>query len=263
MPFGQRDKLYNESWGPNPTAVLELQNKPRKDLDGKYHGNTLSDDMFAIKNPNSDRHTQVSYPYPTQPREREDVYSNEPSAGWGSVGPEIPALKKADLTLAESLLNRNPIFGRNDFRDTGVSREKNVTGESLPLTVDKDWGLTDDILEWPEYYTQEQVAWAEALRDKRETERRINELSSEGIRNEQMGYAPERMSSRREAEVDPYLDELINYSALSPATIEQLAKMGVNRPLDYQPYEVQETNASDQLMELINAYKWAMENGYR
>ena len=45
---------------------------------------------------------------------------------------------------------------------------------------------------------------------------------------------------------------------LSPATLEQLAKMGVNRPVSED-----EDDSSKELMGLINAYKWAMEHGYR
>lgn len=46
------------------TAQNELANKPRYDIDGQRYGNTLSDDMFAIKNPSlPDRHTPQSYEY--------------------------------------------------------------------------------------------------------------------------------------------------------------------------------------------------------
>jgi len=31
--------------------INELSNRPRYDLDKRRYGNTLSDDMFAIKNP--------------------------------------------------------------------------------------------------------------------------------------------------------------------------------------------------------------------
>ena len=225
------------------TAINELANKPRQDITGQRYGNTLADDMFSIKNPSlPDRHTPESYDY-----------FNEP--------PKV----SADFLAPAAVWNESLPVLNNGL----ISRKKFVGGDSNPLEVYKDWGLTDDILEFPDNYSQEQLDWAEALRNDRENKQKIADLSTEGAREDKFYQnngldRDASMSSRRESEFDPYLnDELVNYQALSPATLEQLAKMGVNRPLEYNPYEVKEPNASDQLMELINAYKWAMENGYR
>ena len=233
--FGSRNQL-NMPIDVSQTAINELANRPRQDITGERYGNTLSDDMFSIKNPSlPDRHTPQSIEYFNQPTVEAPVQTWEPAAGWGP----LPVLN-AGL----------------------VSRKKNVTGDSLPWEVYKDWGLTDDILEFPDDYSQEQVEWAQALQD-RNYNQMINDLSTEGMMNEKFGNAPTTQTPRREAEVDTYLDDLVNYDALSPATIEQLVNMGVNRPPHYDPYNTGEPDASDYLMDLINAYKWAMENGYR
>ena len=237
MPFGNRNQL-NIPIDVSQTAINELQNRPRQDITGERYGNTLSDDMFAIKNPSlPDRHTPQSIEYFNQPTVEAPVQTWEPAAGWGP----LPVLN-AGL----------------------VSRKKNVTGGSLPWEVYKDWGLTDDILEFPEYYTQEQLDWASALRDKREAAQRVNDLSTEGIRSEQFGNAPTDMSSYRDAEYDPYLGTNVNYSAMSPETMEQLARMGVNRPTveDEESLRLGE-NGNDTYNSLLNLYRLAIENGWR
>jgi len=77
------------------------------------------------------------------------------------------------------------------------------------------------------------------------------------------------MSSRRDAEYDPYLSEVVNYNAMSPTTMEQLAKMGVNRPTRDQyeelglPYTDLDDDANESLRGLIWLYRYAMENGLR
>ena len=237
MPFGNRNQL-NMPIDVSQTAINELQNRPRQDITGERYGNTLSDDMFAIKNPSlPDRHTPQSIEYFNQPTVEAPVQAWEPAAGWNP----LPVLN-AGL----------------------VSRKKNVTGDSLPWEVYKDWGLTDDILEFPDDYTQEQVAYAEALRDRREAAQRVNDLSTEGIRSEQFGNAPTDMSSYRDAEYDPYLGTNVNYSAMSPETMEQLARMGVERPQDEDDISRRlGENGNDTYNSLLNLYRLAIENGWR
>lgn len=260
MPLRERNKLnYGPTIELTQTGINELQNRPRQDINGQRYGNTLSDDMFSIKNPTlPNRHTPESIEYFNQPTVYTTPAGMTPAAGWENVGP-LPTLNKnEDVSLAQSLARKYPLFRENNL----VSREKNVTGDSLPWEVYKDWGLTDDIMEFPDYYTPEQVEWAQALQD-RNYNQMINDLSTRGMMNEKFGNAPTTQTPRREAEVDTYLDDLVNYDALSPATIEQLVNMGVNRPPHYDPYNTGEPDASDYLMDLINAYAWAMENGYR
>lgn len=168
-----------------------------------------------------------------------------PAAGWDGVNQQIPSLK-----------GEHGLVGRN----------KVVSGDSVPWEVYKDWGLTDDILEFPENYSQEQVNWAEDLRNKRELAETAAELSTDSLRNEKFGRVSDDMSLRRDSLDDSYLDgALVNYDRLSPATLEQLAKMGVNRPIQETDINQVTSNedANDYLMSLINAYKYAMEHGYR
>lgn len=255
MAFKQRNKLNN---GPydidvSQTVINELANKPRRDIDGQRYGNTLSDDMFAIKNPSLDRHTPESYDYFNQPvKEPEEVW--EPAAGWN-----LPTLDK-DVSLEQSLARRYPLFRGNDL----VSRQKNVTGDSLPWEVYRDWSLTDDILEFPDDYSQEQIDWAEGLRDKKEAAQRINDLSTEGLRDEKFGDVPTDMSAYRDAEYDPYLGTLVNYNAMSPRTMEMLAKMGVNRPQIEDESTLQSgENGNSTYNSLLELYRLAIQNGWR
>lgn len=245
---GLRRELNNDPFtdiNVSQTAINELQNKPRYDIDKRRYGNTLSDDMFSIKNANRpNQHTPESYEYfgQTAPSVEQTL---EPAAGWDGINQQIPSLK-----------------GEHGL----VGRKVNVTGDSVPWGVYKDWGLTDDILEFPENYSQEQVNWAEGLRNRREAEQTAAELSTDSLRNEKFGRVSDDMSLRRDSLDDSYLDgALVNYDRLSPATLEQLAKMGVNRPVQNTDINQVTSNedANDYLMSLINAYKYAMEHGYR
>lgn len=245
---GLRRELNNDPFTDidvSQTAINELQNKPRYDIDKRRYGNTLSDDMFSIKNANRpNQHTPESYEYfgQTKPSVEQTM---APAAGWDGVNQQIPSLK-----------GEHGLVGRN----------KVVSGDSVPWEVYKDWGLTDDILEFPENYSQEQVNWAEDLRNKRELAETAAELSTDSLRNEKFGRVSDDMSLRRDSLDDSYLDgALVNYDRLSPATLEQLAKMGVNRPIQETDINQVTSNedANDYLMSLINAYKYAMEHGYR
>jgi hypothetical protein len=255
--FGNRNQL-NIPIDVSQTAINELQNRPRQDITGERYGNTLSDDMFSIKNPNLvNRHTPESYEYFNQPQNK-PVETWEPAAGWGSVLPTLN--KNTDVSLMQSLASKYPVFRGNDL----VSRQKNVTGDSLPWEVYRDWSLTDDILEFPDDYSQEQVDWASALRDKREAAQRVNDLSTEGMINEKFGNVPTTQSSYRDAEWDPYLETMVNYLAMSPQTMEQLAKMGVNRPSVSDDRTLMEgENGNDTYNSLLELYRLAMENGWR
>jgi hypothetical protein len=178
-----------------------------------------------------------------------------PAAAWNP----LPTLNE-DVSLKESLANRYPVFRDNDL----VSRQKEVTGDSLPWEVYKDWGLLDDILEFPEYYTDAQLEWADGLRKQREARQRVNDLSTEGMMEEKFGDIPSTQSPRRDAEYDPYLGTDVNYGAMSPRTMEMLAKMGVNRPMvvDEESLRLDE-NASDTYNSLLNLYRLALQNGWR
>lgn len=249
----------------NPVGIQELQNRPRYDLDGRRYGNTLSDDMFSIKNPQREnQHTPESYNYLNTDYVEEKPVTLEPVLNTQNQVP-LPVLNKPE-DFSSLLGNIMP----TDFRDNGVSRKKNVT-EGLPFQkrdIYEDWNLVDDALEFPEYYDQAVVDWAEAQRAENEAKQRVNDLSTEGMR-EDLAYqrtGAERdpnFAVRREAEWDPYLGTDVNYNAMSPQTMIQLAKMGVNRPNTEDDYTRQfGENANGTYQSLLDAYKLALANGW-
>ena len=61
-------------------------------------------------------------------------------------------------------------------------------------------------------------------------------------------HSPGEQWLRDEAEYDPYVDTIVNYNMVSPAQLEQLVNMGVNRP------------ESEDLMNKIHLYKYYMDN---
>lgn len=250
----------------NPVGIQELQNRPRYDLDGRRYGNTLSDDMFSIKNPQREnQHTPESYGYLNTDYIEEKPVTLEPVLNTQNQVP-LPVLNKP-VDFSSFLGNVMP----RDFRDNAVSRKKTVT-EGLPFQTTSiygdDWSLVDDALEFPEYYDQAVVDWAEGQRAAREAEQRRYDLSTEGMRDD-MYYqqVPDQrepvFSARREAEWDPYLGTDVNYGAMSPQTMIQLAKMGVNRPKIEDDYTRQfGENANGTYQSLLDSYRLALENGW-
>jgi hypothetical protein len=226
--------------------------------------------MFSIKNPQREnQHTPESYGYLNTDYVEEKPVTLEPVLNtqnplFDAPSP-LPVLNKPE-DFSSLLGNIMP----RDFRDNGVSRKKNVT-EGLPFqkrAIYEDWNLVDDALEFPEYYDQAVVDWAEAQRAAAEAKQRVNDLSTEGKR-EDLAYqrtGAERDPSfavRREAEWDPYLGTDVNYSAMSPQTMIQLAKMGVNRPKVEDDYTRQfNENANGTYRSLLDAYKLALANGW-
>ena len=158
-----------------------------------------------------------------------------------------------------------------DYRERVTGRKKNVTdnGSGVHLYDEYEgWSLLDDILEFPENYTQEQLQWAEAQRNAIENEQKKYDLGTEGLRDD-MRYQREGgnrysdMSSRRDAEWDPYIGDYVNYEAMSPRTMEMLAKMGVNRPIVEDDYSQRMgENGNDTYNTLLNLYRKAIENGW-
>ena len=248
----------------NPVGIQELQNRPRYDLDGRRYGNTLSDDMFSIKNPQREnQHTPESYNYLDTDYVEEKPVTLEPVLNTQNQVP-LPVLNKPE-DFSSLLGNIMP----RDFRDNGVSRKKNVTGNGLPWQRNSiygdDWSLQDDALEFPEYYDQAVVDWAEAQRAEQNATQRQYDLSTEGLRDDMLYQGEDRNQpmSPRAAEWDPYLGTDVNYNAMSPQTMIQLAKMGVNRPKLEDDYTRQfNENANGTYQSLLDAYKLALENGW-
>ena len=254
------------------TQINELANKPRYDIEGdKRYGNTLSDDMFAMKNPNYKGHTPESYDYFNEPFTQE-INQWTPAGGFAEVmgnnqfsqenvdSSGISTMPQAKNAIEQYLLTHPQLLDSyGDFRDRAISRKKNIGEGGLDWgTYDLEWQPEDDILEAGEAYTSDQFHWAEAQRAKKELEAQINDLSTEGIREDMASqkngwpsyHTPGDMSSRRDAEYDSYVDDVVNYNALSPATLTQLAKMGVNRPKSED-----EDDASNYLNWLLKVYR--------
>ena len=247
-----RNDFYPEV-NTSKAAVNELANKPRYDIDKRRYGNTLTDDMLAIKNPNYQGHTPESYSYFNEPVENQAVQPMTPAGGWGEVMGSIPKLEQNPV---KEYMAANPYlkYGTTDHEARLFGRNKTV-GEGTPLEAWRDdWTLEDDILEFPEAYTQEQIAWAENRRNEREAANRVASLGTEDLRSEKLGtyQDPEDWVSRRDSEIDSTVDTLVNYGALSPATIEQMAKMGVNKPVESNP---DSDDAALYLNFLLNAYR--------
>lgn len=244
----------------NPVGIQELQNRPRYDLDGRRFGNTLSDDMFSIKNPGrASQHTPESYNYLDTDYVEEKPVTLEPVLNTQNQIP-LPVLNKPE-DFSSLLGNVMP----TDFRDNGVSRKKNVT-EGLPFQarpIYDDWSLIDDALEFPDYYDQAVVDWAEAQKAEQDAAQRRYDLSTEGLREDMRGEDRDQPMSPSTAEWDPYLETDVNYGAMSPQTMIQLAKMGVNRPNVEDDYTRQfGENANGTYQSLLDAYKLALANGW-
>jgi len=238
------------------TISNELANKPRYDITGERYGNTLSDDMFSIKNPRLvDKHTPETYNY----WER----------GPQTVEPqEIPVIDQKPQINPQQILNGMYPGILEDFRDRAVSRQKNITGDSNDWWVDYEdepWGFQD---EWdPDTYL---LAEYEKQRDYKNTQQIIRDLSTDKrygdtIRDDMFAqkngswHNPGEQDIRYDANWDPYLGEVVNYNMLSPAQLTQLAKMGVNRPeVDYID---KNNNANGKLIDLMYLYQNLLEQG--
>ena len=241
----------------NRIAINELANKRRNDITGDRYGNTLSDDMFSIKNAGRvpDKHTPQSYDYFNDPEPIATAQPMEPAAGWNELIPQLS--KPREETPVAQYLEANPYLkGENN-----LFGRKKVLGD--PNSA-KDWGtwndgwtLEDDILEFPDLYTDEQLAWAENKRAEREAANRVNSLGVDDLRAEKLGtyQDPKDWVSRRDADIDYSTGTFVNYGALSPATIEQMAKMGVNKPVDRDINAVTRDDAAEYLNFLLNAYR--------
>lgn len=255
-------------------AQTELANKPRYDIEGdKRYGNTLSDDMFSIKNPANRRnaHAPESYDYTSKPTEPLPVFQPKEE-----VAPQSP-------DFSSLLGNVMP----TDYREGIVGRKKNVTGDGLDWDLDREWGLVDDALEYEAGVDADTYDYLAQLQQYNALQNTINDLGTDSLR-EDMRYQrsgdpreSEDWIIRRGAEYDPYLETLVNYNRLSPQTKEQLVKMGVNRPEPEPTFSDIEDEALRQslledyrngllvldspdntLNSILNAYRYAMEHGY-
>ena len=205
---------YNE-----PTMQYELANKPRYDITGDRYGTTLTDDMISIKNPRDiNRHTDRTIEYFANPK------------GYAGEGAYVkPTYDLAGVEGSYSYQNEG---------DRPIGRKKSVTdGGSGVETGDDVWETLDAPGEVISYY--------DALRNLAQT----RQLSTEGALEEKFGRAPSRQDPRYDANWDYYTESLVNYDRLSRPQLMELAKMGVNRPIEG------EDDASADLMGLVNLYR--------
>lgn len=200
-----------------PTAQYELANKPRYDITGERYGNTLSDDMFAIKNPKSSRHTPESYEY----------FAN-PVGNAGAYTPPTYDLPNPNLGAYMPQSEGDRPFGRKKF------------------VTDDGSGVERTMSFWEDHDPPgELIAYWDALRNRQQ----VDALSTDNALAEKFGDVRSSEEPRLDANWDYYTDSLVNYDRLSGAQLEQLAKMGVNRPIG------DEYDASADLMGLVNLYR--------
>lgn len=195
------------------TLRKELSNVPRYDIDGRRYGNTLSDDMFSIKNSplRENRHAPETYDYFTQPGYEEIQDPQYP-------GPNFVTQQHYDY--------KNPGF---------ISRKKFITeGESIP-EADHEWSAFDGGGEWEELIG----AYQDALNEKRMEDLYRTDSTGSSIlddtryikTNGRTMHLPGTQihRGRTGAEYDPDTGLLVNYNRLSPRVLKILAESGVQR----------------------------------
>lgn len=223
-----------EPWGKtNKTTIQnELANKPRYDIDGRRYGNTLTDDMISIKNPQiGNRHTPVSYDYFTAPSHLSD-FAEDNAATPLSVPAAVANLDLAGATM-------EGIHGAMMSRaNANISRKKFVTdGVSVPV-ADHESEFVD-----PEDDTA-LTAYHRLLAEQKMADDLAGIKNTGGSLADDMRYIKTGGNTYHERgeilpnpnnEWDEEKGMMIDYSKLSPAQLEQLVKMGVatnNEALD-------------------------------
>ena len=231
----------------------ELSNKPRYDLDGSRYGNTLSDDMFSIKNPNYQGHTPESYDY---------------------FRDKIPALEEEyqdpfkKLKFMREGLNLDPLMGRQKTYGEGVGVElwhepsmETPVGSAVPEMGHLDSLLNNEALEDGEIMPQELQGLLEAVRGYHQWQDQTSDLGTESLRGDKLGREhTDDMYPRYGAEYDPQTGAYVDFNALSPAQIEQLYKMGVKGQEYVKGENIEEENARRTLNNLLEMYKYRLEN---
>lgn len=241
------------------TIELESSNTPRFDIDGQRYGNTLTDDMIYLKNPRTkrgiNRHAPTSIPYFT----RSDYERNFALDNAKNPIPVSPTLSDninpmfSAPTFGEQIPSNKPIYhiyGKEKENNHGhISRKKNIDySVSNEPYVTEEAGYFDgtdmeDLL--GEYHKQ--------LIEKKALDKAFDDQSiREDVRYIKSGGRTKHSEGeqwlRDDAEYDPAVDTLVNYKRLSPAQLELLLKMGVNRP------------ESEDLMNYLHLYQFYLDN---
>lgn len=206
----------------NAMIQRELSNAPRIDLDRRRHGNTLTDDMIAIKNPRSEStHLDSSL-----------LYNNVPFYN-----------EYEDLPFSVNFGTNSSPTNRSDRL---ISRKKHITeGNGDVFAEDSLYDGTpmEDVM----------AQYQKMLIDRKE---RMASRNNEDIRSDvrylrsggNTYHDPGEQMPRWDAEYDPAVGINVDYSKLSPAQLNELVKMGVNRP------------ESEDLMNFIHLYQYYLDN---
>lgn len=221
------------------TARLELNNTPRYDITGERYGNTLSDDMFSLKSPSYGKHTPESYDYFTRGGYWDDFAADEAAtyplpSGLSNLGVPSTTFSSAPSDYG----NNHGIISRKAYTDYEAPGGVYVDTDSSVY----DGTSMEDIM--GEYH--------KLLAEKRGREDLRNGIRRDSLYEKSGGRTFHDKGDqwlRDDAEMDPAVGELVNYGMLSPAQLEQLVKMGVNR------------HESEDLMAYINLYRDYLENG--
>ena len=215
------------------TKERELANVPRYDLDGKRHGNTLTDDMISIKNPRKvDNHLSESL-----------MYINEPYYDDSYLNYDGESMYTPNLLSQASHISPIPMDNNLVSRKKFVTEGNGVYADHLSIF---DGTPMEDLM----------AQYEKAMLDKK-AQAELRNVSKGGSLSDDVRYIRSNgrtyhdkgdLMPRWDAEEDPALGSTVNYYALSPNTMEQLVKMGVNRP------------ESEDMMGLLNLYKYYLDN---
>lgn len=213
----------DRSWLPvnRNTIRNELANVPRYDIDGRRYGNTLTDDMIAIKNPKiGNRHTPVSYDYLNDP-----LWGHEPA----HIVPDVVTNMDLDHTYGDIHPSEGMVDKIGDPRINHgfLSRKKFISGEA-PVVADHETNFTNPAEE------DAMAAYHQAMYDKKALEDLQGNYPTGGSIVDDTRYIkssgntfhePGRQLPRWDAE-----DDGINYNRLSNRVLDILAKDNVQRP---------------------------------
>lgn len=245
----------------------ELANKPAYNARGERYGSTLSDDMFDIKN--GRRGETTKHPW---------------VGGYSDYTANIPVLQPVEKTPIEQYLENNPYLnGKGDFRDTAISRKKNIGdgvgnlwAESMPEENTDAFWAGEDV---DNFVNQDYAKYVYDLAQKQLLEDRINVLQGkestpgkyDSIRDDMLylknngnalhdpGDIYEANSLGKEYDLDPVFNYdpeeswgfSVNPDRLSPKTAEMIARSTTqDRPI-YNDY----WNEPSGLNPVINMYR--------
>lgn len=222
--MGKRSKIEEK------TIMYEAGNVPRYDIDGNRYGSTLTDDMIYLKNPRLklgiDRHAPTSLPYFTRSDYLDDFAQDNTEPYPNPVNPTV---SQGATVNSQGILSRKKNI---DYSADGGAYTQGEAG------LYDGTNMEDVMGQYHKYLLERKAQNDNSIRED------VRYIRSNGITK----HSPGEQWLRDEAEYDPYVDTVVNYNMVSPAQLEQLVNMGVNRP------------ESEDLMNKIHLYKYYMDN---